>query len=69
MKTATIHITHLWGTNQYVVDVMYRGNVLKTFIRGDLETWRPLSDLPRIAEQWALRNGFTHCKHSGVNFK
>lgn len=69
MKTATIQVERIPGTNEFLCHVMYKGKVLKTFKRNNLEAWQPLSDIARYAREWAHCQGFTHYKRTGDSFK
>lgn len=61
MKTAQIHIYHIFGTaREHSADVFYRGKMIRSYMG-----CTP-SELIDKATDWAHANGFTRCKVSHV---
>lgn len=62
-KTATIRIYSIYGSSHIICDVLYRGKVLMSFDRRNLESHESVTEgLKQRAVSWITRNGFTNYK-------
>jgi hypothetical protein len=62
MKTATISIYHLFGTNNSLgADIIYRGITIASLnYKGSFD------ELEKKAVNWAMAQGFTHTKLANI---
>jgi len=62
-KTATVDVYLMWGTHEWVADILYRGEILATVDRRDLASHESLKiGVTEKAKIKALSMGFTRIK-------
>lgn len=61
-KTALFNLYTPFGTSHRMLDILYRGRVLRTVTLQDLLDWSLSTDRHYVefAQVWAKSNGFTH---------